>query len=330
MTDQPTPRRRRSSAPPPESMQPSAGYGFQLPPEMRIPPENSTPVPHTPRRTASRPEAPSDNPAGSPIRPAPPTEDWRQHPVERPAPPKAREMQAAPEQAETPPVKTPKLLIILAVIAVLLCGGLYLGGRVMTTWLTRQEEARQAAHQRLLDAHPLQYREWIERYAAENNLQPAFVAAIILNESSYNPKAESNVGARGLMQVMEDTGSWIADRLNERNYTFYQLWDPETNIRFGCWYLGYLSRMFGGDPVSVCSAYHAGQGTISRWLQNSEYSEDGRTLSVDRLPDGPTKVYAGRVTKAYAVYDKIYWNSFNPPDPVPAASADAAVCAASR
>ncbi len=204
----------------------------------------------------------------------------------------------------------PKWLTAAIVSALCLCLAVFTANALMDAYLVSRQREREAAHERLLKNHPLQYREWIERYAAENNLQPSFVAAIILSESSYDSQALSSVGARGLMQLMEDTAGWIDGKLKVDNYSFDMLWDPETNIRFGCWYLGYLSRQFRGDPVCVAAAYHAGQGTVASWLQT--YSEDGQTLALQRLPDGPTKTYAGRVTNAYAVYDRIYWNHFNP------------------
>lgn len=64
------------------------------------------------------------------------------------------------------------------------------------------------------------YRNEIEKYAAENGIHPAYVAAIILRESSYDPKATSSVGARGLMQVMESTFEFVRKKLGEDNTTF--------------------------------------------------------------------------------------------------------------
>ena len=184
---------------------------------------------------------------------------------------------------------------------------------IMTGWLKQQQQARDEAEQRIVTAHPLQYRDLIERYAEEYNLQPAFVAAIILNESSFNSRAESSVGARGLMQLMPDTAQWIAHRLGlDDEWDVDRLWDPETNIRFGCWYFRYLNSLFNGDPVTVTSAYHTGQGEVSGWLLNSEYSADGLTLSLDTMPEGPTKTYAGRVIRDYGIYDRLYFHAFNP------------------
>ena len=97
---------------------------------------------------------------------------------------------------------------------------------------------------------------------AMNVLAPAYVAAIIRNESSFQPRAESAVGARGLMQLMPDTAEWIAHKLGVEGYAFERMYDPASNIRFGCWYLNYLSKMFLGNPVCVTAAYHAGQGQV--------------------------------------------------------------------
>ena len=112
----------------------------------------------------------------------------------------------------------------------------------------KEQNEREAAYQRVVDAHPLpsDIRTLIEQYAAENNLQPAFVASIVLNESSYRTDAESGVGARGLMQLMPETAQWIAGKLKLENYSFAMVYDAETNIRFGTWYLNYLAGLFQG------------------------------------------------------------------------------------
>ena len=142
--------------------------------------------------------------------------------------------------------------------------------------------------------------------------------ALIRSESFFDADIMSAAGAVGLTQLMEFTGSDIARRFKIQDYS---LTDPETNIRFGCWYLNYLSTLFHGDPLCVVCAYHAGQGEISTWLSNPSISSNGLTMSVDRLPEGPTKTYAGRVTRDYGIYQAKY---FSPVLPDPADPADAA------
>ena len=114
---------------------------------------------------------------------------------------------------------------------------------------------------------------------------------MVLNESSFDRKATSKVGASGLMQLMPDTAEWIAGKLKIPGYAFEMMTDPDMNIRFVCWYLNYLSRMFRGDPVCVVSAYHAGQGQVQTWLSDRSVSPDGITIPLQNFPVGPTKNY---------------------------------------
>lgn len=169
-------------------------------------------------------------------------------------------------------------------------------------------QERQQAEIAIRDNHPYQFKEWVDREAAKNNLHPAFVAAIILNESSFRPGAESNVGARGLMQVMEETAADIADDLGYTNYHFDMLYDAETNIIFGCYYLGQLSKRFRGDPVCVSAAYHAGAQQVQNWLNTSKYSADGQTLILANMKDGPTTQYAARISRDFAIYQRLYYS----------------------
>lgn len=210
---------------------------------------------------------------------------------------------------------------------------------LMQAYLTTQENARIAAWEAVKNNYHVTesadgtlrvtWQEHIEKYAAQYNLQPAFVTAIIRNESSFRTGAESSVGARGLMQLMPDTAEWIAGKLNDHSYTFDSMWDAETNIRYGCWYLGYLSRLFRGDAELVSAAYHAGQSTITQWLSDPDKSSDGVTLDLDKLSDGPTKQYIGRVTQTYGIYQSLLYpdEAFGAADAVPAGSIDGAASA---
>ncbi len=205
--------------------------------------------------------------------------------------------------------RMPVWLMILLISSgfILLCS--ITADAMMRAYLTRQKELHEAEQRAILNNYPLEYRDLVEKYADEYNLEPAFVTAIIRNESSFQPLAVSSVGARGLMQLMPDTAEWIAGKLKITGYSFERMYDPETNIRFGCWYLNYLSTMFRGDPICVTCAYHAGQGTVNSWLSDPLISDDGITLSLSRLVSGPTKTYAERVTKAYGIYQVLYFET---------------------
>ena len=208
------------------------------------------------------------------------------------------------------------MITLISVSFLILCSFTALS--LMRGYLVSRQEQHLAEQQAILDRFPLEYRSLISRYSEEYNLQPAFVTAVILNESSFQPRAESKVGARGLMQLMPDTAEWIARKLKTEGWSFDRMNDPESNIRFGCWYLNYLSVMFRGDPVCVICAYHAGQGQVASWLSDPLISDDGITISLSRLVDGPTKVYAGKVIRAYGIYQKLYFSADSAsPDGVP-------------
>ena len=205
-------------------------------------------------------------------------------------------------------------------LAVLLTAAFFTCAVCITrSYLAAQEERRRMEAEAAERAqHPLYYADLITQYAAEQALDPALVCAVILCESSFDPQAESRLGARGLMQLMEDTAGWVAHKLGEddASYTFDRLYDPETNIRYGTWYLGYLSRRFDGDATKIVCAYHAGQGNVDSWLSNPQYSSDGVTL--DTIPTQDTATYAARVLGARDVYRKYYFPAATP-EPSPAA-----------
>ena len=195
------------------------------------------------------------------------------------------------------------LICLAAVLAVS-----FTAQMLMNAYLTRRLETHRAEQEAIDEQYPLMYEDAIRKTASEYNLSPSLIAAVIRNESSFRPSAESAVGARGLMQLMPDTAEWIAHKLRLDDYAFDQLYDPDTNIRFGCWYLNYLSSLFSGDPLCVVCAYHAGQGEIASWLSNPLYSSDGISLNQNSLPEGPTKQYAGRVTRDYGIYQAKYFD----------------------
>ena len=213
--------------------------------------------------------------------------------------------------------KLPKWLTWATVLSFFLVLGLVTVYWLMQAYLVTEENKRAAAWQATLDNYHVTeqadgtlrvtWQDHIEKYAVQYNLQPAFVMAIIRNESSFRTNTESSVGARGLMQLMPDTAEWIAGKLDDHSYSFDSMWDAETNIRYGCWYLGYLTRLFHGDAELVSAAYHAGQTTVTQWLSDRTKSPDGVSLDLAKLSDGPTKQYIGRVTQTYGIYQTLLY-----------------------
>ena len=156
-------------------------------------------------------------------------------------------------------------------------------------------------------AYPRNYEEIVTKYAKKNDLPEAFVYAIIKCESGFNPEAVSNIGARGLMQITQDTFDWIQFRMDdpdESSITYDDIFVPEINIRYATFLLRHHLDEFGNVEAAVC-AYHAGRGSVNSWLENPEYSGDGKTIS--HVPFGDTRAYLERVLKTRDIYSQLYY-----------------------
>jgi len=151
--------------------------------------------------------------------------------------------------------------------------------------------------------YPEKYSDYINQYSEKYNLDPYLVKAIIKAESNFKPYAVSHKNARGLMQISEITGAWAAEKLKIENYSEEMLFDAETNISFGCWYLSVLYTEFG-DTELVLAAYNAGSGNVSRWLKDKTLSSDGKRL--DKIPFKETENYLSRVKNNYKMYKILY------------------------
>ena len=155
-----------------------------------------------------------------------------------------------------------------------------------------------------LSRYPMTYAPEIRAAAAEFSLDPAYVASVVLAESSFDAEAVSSVGAIGLMQIMPDTGEWIAGKLEDEPFDVQRLYQPEVNLRYGCWYLRFLLDRYDGDMYTASTAYHQGQGRVDQWLEDPEYSEDGRTLTA--ISSAVTDTYVNRIMESYAHYQELY------------------------
>lgn len=149
---------------------------------------------------------------------------------------------------------------------------------------------------------PLGYAESAERYAHRFNLPPALVYAIILNESNYRPTVESPAYAVGLMQVMPQTGREIAAALGE-DYHEDSLYDPKTNIRYGCWYLRHLLDTLGNDPAYAIAAYNAGPKAVGKWLRHKQKIE--QKYYIAEIPYLETNRYVRKVMTAMKKYETL-------------------------
>lgn len=151
---------------------------------------------------------------------------------------------------------------------------------------------------------PMPFYDLVEKYANEYNLQITLVYAVMKTESGFIDNAISKKGAVGLMQVTEKTGTWIASMLNAPEFSPDNLKNPETNIRFGCWYLSYLMDRFNGNSDLALAAYNAGEGTVSGWIDTGLIG--WKDEKIKSLPYGETEKYLIRVNRIYFVYKTLY------------------------
>lgn len=152
-------------------------------------------------------------------------------------------------------------------------------------------------------ASPAEYAEYIKKAAAEHGLSPYLVAAVINTESSFRPDAVSSDGAEGLMQVLPMTAEWIDYRRGsalEDNGLF----DPETNVDYGCWLLSYLLDRYGGNERYALIAYNAGFSRLDSWLAEEQYLDENGELSV--IPYAETRNYVEKINRYKAIYEEEY------------------------
>lgn len=152
--------------------------------------------------------------------------------------------------------------------------------------------------------YPLEYENYINKYSKEYNIDPFFIRSIIKVESKFDKDATSIKNARGLMQIATITGQWAAKELEIQNYDDDLLYDPETNIKIGCWYIDKLRTQFDNRLQLVIAAYNGGSGNVSNWLKNKEYSENGEQLN--KIPFKETDDYVKKVMKTYNNYKELY------------------------
>lgn len=153
--------------------------------------------------------------------------------------------------------------------------------------------------------YPLEYRTILFARAQESGLNPYLVAAVIRAESRFRPDAISQQGARGLMQIMPDTGEWAAKQLG-LPYNVDLLYDPDYNVRLGCWYLASLQEEFAGDIVLALAAYNGGRGNVEKWLNERQWTGEHHTL--EQIPFAETRQYVKKVLRDVKRYEWIYAN----------------------
>lgn len=153
--------------------------------------------------------------------------------------------------------------------------------------------------------YPREYSAYVEKYAKQYDVPQNLIYAVIRTESDFQADAVSAVGAVGLMQMMPSTFRWLSDDMLGEYLEDGMLYDAETNIRYGVYYLRRLYDRYGDWPTA-CAAYNAGNGRVDGWLEDSSLTNLQGHLIIDRIPIGETRIYVRRIQKAYQAYQRLY------------------------
>jgi len=168
-------------------------------------------------------------------------------------------------------------------------------------WRLINDVGRSPRYYRIV--YPVVEREQIARASRANGLDPVLVAALIRQESSFNPLATSPAGARGLMQVMPDLGRSLAARQGIADYRSELLYDPAVNITLGTAHLKNTLSAYP-DAVRALAAYNAGASRVRRW--SSKAGARDPEVFTERIPFVETRGYVRAVLRNRAFYRELY------------------------
>jgi len=144
--------------------------------------------------------------------------------------------------------------------------------------------------------YPLRYEATIREASEKNDLEPAFVAAVIYTESRFRPDVQSHQDAYGLMQLLPQSARYIKRNSGiEGDYR-----DPEVNIELGTWFLGYLDERYEGNERFMLAAYNSGEGSVDAWTS-------GKNFDIEKdIPYKETRQYVDRALEAQKTYRELY------------------------
>jgi soluble lytic murein transglycosylase len=151
---------------------------------------------------------------------------------------------------------------------------------------------------------PIQFTDMLTANAGLNGVDPALVAAVIQQESTFDPGAVSEAGAHGLMQLMPGTGRALARQVGIRKLPVAQLHDPAMGLKLGTRYLRQMIDRFGGKVERAVAAYNAGPHRVAVW----NLARRGMTAEefVDSIPFSETRLYVMTVLASQEQYRRIY------------------------
>ncbi|HKX00782.1 MAG TPA: transglycosylase SLT domain-containing protein [Bryobacteraceae bacterium] len=151
---------------------------------------------------------------------------------------------------------------------------------------------------------PLPYQNDLVRNARLQNLDPYMVAALIRQESEFNPGAISHKSAYGLTQIMPATGRQLARRDGVRRFRSSMLFRPSTNLKLGSRYLRSMLDQWGGKWEQTLASYNAGKNRVLEWSGWDSFQEPAEF--VETIPFTETRDYVQAVLRNAAIYKRLY------------------------
>jgi soluble lytic murein transglycosylase len=151
--------------------------------------------------------------------------------------------------------------------------------------------------------YPIYYKDLVLPACAEYNLDPLLIFALIRQESLFEGFATSYAAAQGLMQIIPDTGQWIAQQLSWPNYQNSDVYRPYINVQFGTFYLRWILDQVDDLSYVALAGYNGGPGNAAQWLGISGPDLDlfVQTISLDE-----TRTYVRRIYEQYSIYRTLY------------------------
>jgi len=150
--------------------------------------------------------------------------------------------------------------------------------------------------------YPLKYRGTLVAEAEARRLEPGLLAAIVYEESRFEPDSRSAAGAVGLMQLMPETAVWAASEMDRRGLA-RRLTEPAPNIAIGAWYYRYLLDKYGDERLAL-AAYNGGERNLDEWLAAAPGAPVGEVI--EAIPFKETRTFVGRVRGTKAIYNLLY------------------------
>ncbi|MEB3285552.1 MAG: transglycosylase SLT domain-containing protein [Candidatus Sericytochromatia bacterium] len=163
----------------------------------------------------------------------------------------------------------------------------------------RKSIAEEKSQPRL--AYPLGYAPILVGAARRHGVDPLLMAALVREESRFDPRAKSWVGATGLAQLMPFTADWVVKQVPD--VAGRPLTDPHTNLQLGAWYLAFTHRTFARNSMYAVAAYNGGPGAVKRWKEGFTGDPDE---FVESIPYHETRLYVKKVFASYWNYVKLY------------------------